>query len=158
MEEHTQINTDYDLESEYKPDPLIPQGNFLGSLTGVSYNPENYGLTFIVTLADNGGYMSDGETLIDGGRVFKQVWFPRPGDENVQTKDGKKTKRQSKINMLKEFADTMELDMGTKEKLQTALENGDWIGIPVVVTVNIEFSEFRQGTINTVTKMVRRKD
>ena len=80
MTEQAQINTDFDLEGEYKPDPLIPQANYLGSITGVTYNPENYGLTFIVTLSDNGGYMSDGETPIDGGRVFKTVWFPRPDD------------------------------------------------------------------------------
>lgn len=153
--EQAQINTDFDLEGEYKPDPLIPQANYLGSITGVSYNPDNYGLTFIVTLADNGGYMSDGETSIDGGRVFKTVWFPRPGDEKTMTSDGKKTKRQSKINMLKEFAETMELDMGTKEKLQTAMENGDWIGIPVVVAV--EISEYQGRKSNPVNKMVRQK-
>jgi hypothetical protein len=156
MNEQVQINTDFDLESEYKADPLIPQANYLGSITGVSYNPENYGLTFIVTLADNGGYMSDGETPIDGGRVFKTVWFPRPGDETEMTSDGKKTKRQSKINMLKEFADKMELDMGTKEKLQAAIENGDWIGIPVVASV--EISEYLGRQTNPVNKMVRRKD
>lgn len=149
----TNINTDYDLESEYKEDPLIPQANYLGNITGVSYNPENYGLTFIITLADNGGYMSDGETPIDGGRVFKTIWFPRPDDDKVQTSDGKKTKRQSKINMLKEFADVMKLDMGTKEKLQQALENGDWIGIPVVASV--EISEYQGRKSNPVNKMVR---
>lgn len=149
----TNINTDYDLESEYKEDPLIPQGNYLGSITGVSYNPENYGLTFIITLADNSGYMSDGETPIDGGRVFKTVWFPRPDDDKVQTSDGKKTKRQSKINMLKEFADVMKLDMGTSDKLQQALENGDWIGISVVASV--EISEYQGRKSNPVNKMVR---
>ena len=156
MDEQAPINTDYDLESEYKPDPLIPQANYLGNITGVKYNPENYGLTFIVTLADNGGYMSDGETPIDGGRVFKTVWFPKPDDDKVQTSDGKKTKRQSKINMLKEFADTMELDMGTAAKLQEAISNGDWIGIPVVVSV--EISEYLGRQTNPVNKMVRQKD
>ncbi len=152
-DEQAQINTDFDLESEYKEDPLIPQANYLGSITGVTYNPENYGLTFIVTLADNGGYMSDGETPIDGGRVFKSVWFPRPGDESTMTSDGKKTKRQSKINMLTEFARVMDLEMNTKEQLQTAMANGDWIGIAVVVSV--EISEYQGRKSNPVNKMVR---
>ena len=155
MDEQVQINTDFDLESEYKEDPLIPQVTLLGSITGVTYNTENYGLTFVVTLADNGGYMSDGETPIDGGRVFKTVWFPRPGDDSVQTSDGKKTKRQSKINMIKEFANIMELKMNTKEELQTAMANGDWIGIPVVVSV--EISEYQGRKSNPVNKMVRQK-
>jgi len=156
MTEQTQINTDFNLENEYKPDPLIPQGNYLGSITGISYNPENYGLTFTVTLSDNGGFMSDGETPIDGGRVFKRVWFPRPGDESTMTADGRKTKRQSKINMLKDFADAMELDMGTTDKLQEAMENGDWIGIPV--TVAVEISEYQGNVRNDVGRMVRQKE
>ncbi len=153
--EQAQINTEFDLEGEYKPDPLIPQGTYLGSVTGVKYNPENYGLTFTVTLADNGGFMSDGETPIDGGRVFKSVWFPKPDDGEIMTSDGKKTKRQSKINMLRDFANAMELDMGTPDKLRTAIENGDWIGVPVVVAV--EISEYQGRTTNPVNKMVRQK-
>ena len=99
--------------------------------------------------------MSDGETPIDGGRVFKTLWLPKPDDANTMTSDGKKTKRQSKINMLKDFADAMELDMGTTEKVKEAMNNGDWIGILVVVSV--EISEYLGRQTNPVNKMVRQK-
>jgi len=154
MEE--QINTAYNLDEEYKPDPLIPQGNYLGSVTAVGYKAEAYCITWTITLADNGGHMSDGQTPIDGGRVFARNWLPKPTDESEMTSDGRKTKRQSKINMLKDFAAALDVNMNTPETVNESISNGDWIGIPVVVTVGI--SEYQGRTRNEVNKVNRRPE
>lgn len=154
--EQDQINTEYNLDEEYKPDPLIPQGNYLGSVTAVGHKAESYCITWSITLADNGGLMSDGQTPIDGGRVFARNWLPKPSDENEMTSDGRKTKRQSKINMLKDFAAALEVDMNTPAMVNESIANGDWVGIPVTVAVGI--SEYQGRTRNEVGKVERRTE
>ena len=98
------IESDFDLDSEYKPNPLIPNGGYHGGITEVKLDTEQQCIVFTITLSDNGGVMTDGETSIDGVTVQQRVWLPKPGDENELTKNGKSTKRQSKINMMQDQA------------------------------------------------------
>lgn len=130
-------DTEFDLEDEYKPEPLVPNGNFRGNVTGVAFDPQQNCIAWKVTLDGNGGLMSDGETSIDGWAGYKRVWLPKVGDDNVMTKDGRQTKRQSKINMMKRFAEDMRVNMNSPKLIATAIANQDWVGIPVIVAMGM---------------------
>ena len=129
---------DFNVEDEYKPDPLIVKGTYNGAVTKVVYEGSKACITWTVCLHDNGGVMNDGQTPVDGAHVFFRNWLPRPGDEEIMTKSGKNTKRQSKINMLKKFADDLRLDMSTPTKIATALAEQQWVGLEVAVDVDID--------------------
>lgn len=146
------LETDYDLEDEYKPEPLVPGGNYRGNVVGVTYEAEAHAIAFKVTLADNGGVMSDGETNIDGWTGYKRVWVPKPGDRNEMTKDGRQTKRQSKINMQKRFADGMKINMNTPAITATAIAEQNWVGLAVIVSMTL--SEYQGITRNEINRMV----
>lgn len=145
-------DTEFDLEDEYKPEPLVPKGNFRGNVVGVAYEPMNNSIAWKVCLADNGGMMSDGETPIDGSHHYVRNWMPRPDDEKKMTKDGRQTKRQSKINMMKRFAEDMKINMNTAKIIAEAIRNQDWIGISVIVAISI--GEWEGRIRNETGKMV----
>lgn len=150
-EENELGEVDFDVENEYKPDPLIPKATYHGAVTKVSYNGAQACIVWDICLHDNGGAMNDGETPVDGAHVFFRNWLPRAGDEATMTKSGRSTKRQSKINMLKGFADNMKIDMSTPQKIAMALAEQEWVGLEVDVEVDID--EY-QGTFrNTVNRM-----
>jgi hypothetical protein len=134
---------DFNLEEEYKPDPLIPQGTYHGNVTKVIVDPERSAIVWSITLVDNGGVLSDGETPVDGSSINFSNWLPKPGDESVMTATGRSTKRQSKINQLKKFADKNDLDMSTPKAIMEHIQNGDWIGMEVDVTVTLREYEGR---------------
>lgn len=129
---------DFNVDDEYKPDPLIPKGSYHASVTKVSFNPAQHCIVWDLCLHDNGGVMNDGETPIDGAHVWFRNWLPKPGDENELTKSGKNNKRQSKINMLKDFSNELGIDMSTPTKIGTSLAEAEWIGIEVDVDVDID--------------------
>ena len=136
------IETDFNLEEEYKPPPLAPQGNYIGNTTGVTFDQSNQALVWETVLVDNGGVMSDGETPVDGQKFYYRNWLPRPGDKEIMTASGRSTKRQAKINM------------GTPKAVQDAIEAGDWVGLDVLVSLGI--SEYQGRVRNEITKMVAR--
>jgi len=78
--------------------------------------------------------------------------MPKAGDKNEMTKDGRQTKHQSKINMMKRFADGMKINMNTKQIIAEAIANQDWVGIPVIVSITL--SEYQGVTRNQINKMV----
>ena len=148
-----QFDTDFNVNDEYKPDPLCPQGNYTGHVTNVKFDPVQQAIVWEVVLQGNDGYMSDGETPIDGARFFYRNWLPRSGDENTMTSSGRSTKRQAKINMMQQFASGMQVLMSTKEEIVEALSEGLWLGIPVLVKMNNETYEGR--TSSRIQNMVR---
>jgi hypothetical protein len=150
------LDTDFDLEDEYKTEPLVPGGNYRGNVIAVAYEPADHAVAFKVTLDGNGGVMSDGETAIDGWSGYRRVWLPKRGDENVMTKDGRQTKRQSKINMSKRFAENMKINMNTPKIIATAIANQDWVGIPVIVAIVL--SEYQGVTRNQINNMVQAEE
>lgn len=153
MEDFAGISSlDFDVDSEYKPEPLIPNGVYYGSVTSFSFDSEKNCLVWGIALNGNDGFASDGETLIDGMTVFYRNWLPKSGDENEYSANGKVTKRQSKINMLKRFMNDMKIDIGTPQKLAEAISNQEFIGKEVKVTVNI--SEYNGQVRNDVSKMI----
>lgn len=143
----------FDVDAEYKPDPLIPGGRYHGVATKVTYKPDRYCISWDFCLHDNGGIMSDDETPIDGAHVIFNNWLPKPEDESVLTKSGKTNKRQSKLNMLKDFKDTLEIAMNTPTEIVTALNEGHWIGIEADLEITVEEYQGRfKNTVNRVYK------
>jgi hypothetical protein len=151
-----QFDTDFNLEDEYKPAPLCPQGVYRGHTTRVTFDPEGQCIIWNVTLQGNPGTMSDGETPIDGQVFYYRNWLPKSGDENIMTASGRQTKRQAKINMMSEFASKMRIDMKTKEQIVTALSEGLWLGIPVLAKLTI--GEYQGRSRNEVSDMTRDTD
>ena len=129
---------DFNVKDEYKADPLVPNGTYHGAVTKVSFNASQASINWSICLNDNGGLLSDGETPLDGSYVFYTNWLPRPGDEDLMTASGKNTKRQSKINMLSEFAEALDIDMSTPQAIMEGIQDGQWIGMAVDVTTQIE--------------------
>lgn len=151
------FDTDFDIDAEYKPVPLCPKGNYTGSVTGVSWDAEAAALIWeVVTDNSNEGLMSDGETTIAGQSFTCRNWFPKAGDENERSKSGRMSKRQAKINMIKDFAEKMKVDMNSPKAIIAAVQNSDWIGIPVIISINIEVYQGRSR--NSISKMVRMAD
>jgi hypothetical protein len=95
---------------------------------------------------------SDGKTPIDGMELWYRNWLPKAGDENEFSKNGKTTKRQSKINMLKKFAEKMKINMGTPQIIANAISEGEWIGNEVVIDVTV--SEYKGEVRNEINGMV----
>lgn len=152
--EGTHIESDFSLDDEYKPDPLAPTGNYFGHTVGVAFEQGNQAVAWKVTLNDNGGVMSDGETPIDGQSFYYRNWLPKPGDENLMTVSGRSTKRQAKINMMKQFATEMQVNMDTPLDIMTGIESGEWVDIPVLVGLGID--EYQGRSRNQISRMVRR--
>ena len=152
----TQFQTDFNLDDEYKPAPLAPQGNYRGHTTQVQFDPVAQSIVWQVTLQENDGLMSDGETPIDGQQFYYRNWLPRIGDEDIPTKSGRMNKRQAKINMMKEFADKMQIQMADTKVILENLTEGNWVGIPVIIKVGI--GEYEGRTRNEVNDMIRDPD
>lgn len=135
MEEGMNLEADFNVDDEYKPDPLIPQGTYHAAVTAVTFDSEVQAIVWKFCLHDNGGTMSDGETPVDGAVCVYRNWLPRVGDENELTSNGRSTKRQSKINMLKQFSAGIGIDMSTPQIIIAALQNQEWVGLEVDVQV-----------------------
>lgn len=150
-------NTDFNLDDEYKPEPLAPMGTYTGAIKKVSFESSNNAIAWEVVANGNMGVlMADGQTPLDGSVFFYRNWLPKKGDENVRTKSGRTTKRQAKINMLKRFQDDMQIDMNTGEAVMEAIHNQEWLGMSVVFTLGIE--EYEGQTRNVIKKMVRSEE
>jgi hypothetical protein len=154
--EGTHIESDFSLDDEFKPDPLAPTGNYFGHTVAVAFEQGNQAVAWKVTLNDNGGVMSDGETPIDGQSFYYRNWLPRPGDENLMTVSGRSTKRQAKINMMKQFATEMQVNMDTPAAIMEGIESGEWVDIPVLVGLGID--EYQGRSRNQISRMVRRAE
>jgi hypothetical protein len=130
---------DFNVKDEYKAPPLIPTGNgYHAACMDVTFDASKHAIVWDLCLHDNGGVMSDEETPIDGARVYYRNWLPKPGDENIPTKSGKSSKRQAKINMLRDFSSATELSMDTPQEIATALSEGLWIGMEFDVDISVK--------------------
>ena len=153
MPQDSQFESDFSVQDEFKPDPLAPVGSYRGHVIQVHFDPEGQSIVWTAALQGNPGVMSDGATPIDGQRFQFRNWLPRPGDENTMTPKGRSTKRQAKVNMLKQFADGMKINMNGKAEIIKGITEGLWLGIPVVVKLSLRTYEGR--TFNDIERMVR---
>ena len=144
---------DFDVESEYKPTPLIPKGIYEGYVTSVKYNPTDQTIDWVITLEGNDSdlTMLDNETPVNGATLGYRNFLPKPGDELEKTKTGRQTKRQAKINMMKDFADNMGVEMKNPTQILESISNADWIGLRARVTVGYRMWEGR--TFNNIDKI-----
>ena len=83
--------------------------------------------------------------------LYGRNYFPKPGDEEEMSASGRTTKRQSKINMAKRFAEDMKIRFGTVHDIAENIADGNWIGIRVACDVGI--SEYMGQVRNEVGKM-----
>jgi len=141
---------DFNIQDEYVPDPVLPNGTYHGAVTKVTFNSSKHTINWSICLHDNGGFMSDNTTPIDGSYAYYTNLLPVPGDENNMIKSGKQTKRQWKINALAEFCEKLSIDMSTPQKILTALEEQIWVGMEV--TVDTEIQEYN-GTVSSRVKL-----
>lgn len=153
MEQEMQFESDFNVEDEYKPDPLCPVGTYRGHVVQVSFNGEQQCIVWKIVLAENGGAMSDGETPVDGSAHYYRNWLPRSGDEGIRTPSGRSHKRAAKISMLKRFAEGMVVKMNTKEEIIQGITEGLWIGIPVFAKITLD--TYQGVTRNQVDQMTR---
>ena len=147
------LNSDFNLNDEYKPTPLAPGGNYKANIVAVAHEASKYALAFKICFVENGVVMSDGETQLDGTHEYYRAWLPKPGDENEMQANGKVTKRQGKINSMKRLADDLKIDMNTPQAIAQAVIEQSWIGIPVIASLDVE--EYQGVIRNRVTKIVR---
>lgn len=137
------FDSDFNIEDDYKPEPLCAKGNYKGNTTKVFFG-DNGLLAFQVTLEGNEGFCSDGETPIDGMQHTCRVWLPSPADREILSANGKGTKFQSKVNMMARFAKRMQLNMNTMDDIRQAVTDADWIGLPCLASLGI--SEWPEGS------------
>ena len=147
------MNMDFNLNDEYKPTPLAPGGNYKANIVAVSHEASKHCIAFKICFVENNMLMSDGETQLDGTHEYFRAWLPKPGDENEMQSNGKVTKRQGKINSMKRLADDLKIDMNTPQSIARAIIEQQWIGIPVIASLDLE--EYQGVTRNRVTKIVR---
>lgn len=131
-----EITTSFNLENDFKPEPLVPNGTYSGNVVDMTYKADKACFAWKVTLDGNGGYLSDGETSVDGVQLYFNNWLPKKGDEAIMTPSGRSSKFQSKVNMLKQFADGMKLNLNTIDTVKEAIANGEYIGIAVMVKIS----------------------
>lgn len=144
---------DFDLEDEYKPAPLIPDGTYPGAITSATFN--GLQLSFQVTFNDTQTFLTDGESSVDGAILSYNVWFPKAGDDQVLIKSGTMSKKQWKINNAKEVGDKLGININTRTIINESISNGDWIGIPVHAKVAIK-DDANYGIRNEISQLTKR--
>jgi hypothetical protein len=137
------MDSEFDLDAEYKAPPLIPQGTYTANVVDTVWDGEAQTIEWAFTLVDNGGVLSDGTTPVDGVMLSAKNWLPKAGDENELTKSGKMTKRQAKINMLFDFLRDMKCPEKTSVEINRALSNKEWIGKRAKLQVGVRTYEGR---------------
>ena len=145
------VDTDFNVDDDYKPEPLVRGGTYKGNVSSVSRKGSR--VIWKVVLAENGGYMSDGETEVDGGEYTFNNWLPKKTDRGERTKSGK-DKWQTKVNMLKRFQDDLGVNMATTAQIDEAIEEMLWVGMPVSVTMKNE--TYRGMTTSRIDSMKKR--
>lgn len=155
QEEEQESAADFDVDDEYKPTPVIPNGNYLASITGAKVDGAR--LAIQITFAENGDeyVMSDGETKVDGAQETYNVWLPKAGDEKELTKSGKQTKRQWKINNMKKVGEKLGIQLQSLGQIREDADSGVWVGHEVVAVVGVR--EYKGEIQNEVTDLVERK-
>lgn len=143
---------DFNLDDDYKPDPLLRQGTYKGNVTEVARKGSR--VIWKVVLDENGGFMSDGETEVDGTTYTFNNWLPRDADREERTASGK-NKFQTKVNMLKRFADGMGLNMVSIATIDQAIDEMLWVGLPVFVEMK---NETYQGMTSSRINNMKKRD
>lgn len=133
------FDDDFDLDRDYTPTPIIPKGDYWGNITRTGLNKEANSIDFTCLFEGNGDDVcADGETPVDGISAVFKLWLPKPEDATKYIKSGGMTKRQFKLNAIKEFIDSMGFSANTMQEIKSALENGDWLTDGVKINVQVD--------------------
>ncbi len=156
-EENYNPMPDFDIEDDFVADPLIARGFYSGSVTKVTLVPDKYYIMWEITFDENGGTMSDETTPIDGSKLIFFVYLPKPGDKDNLTKSGKSNKHQSKINMMRQFADSLEITplMKNLSTIAEAIDNAEFMGISVSAEVVID--DYNGRITNKINKLIMQR-
>jgi len=126
---------DFNLEEDIEPIPLTPKGVYHAHVTKIDYDEEDNFIMWEFTLVENDGYMSDEITPIDGSVQSLRNYLPNPEDKDNLTKSGKQTIYQSKLRFLKEHFDKLGIKAKSLSEIREAVDNQDWLGMSVDVTI-----------------------
>lgn len=139
------FDTSFDVDADYKPTPLAIGGSYKGNIKGVKLDPKTSRVIFNIVLEGNDDVLcSDGETPVDGIEMDSSLWLPKAGDKEALNKKGNMTKFQSKINMMRSFAERTGFNVNSFAAIKEAVDDAEWIGTPVIAKVDIEVYQGRQ--------------
>lgn len=126
----------FNIEAEYVPDPLLPDGTYKGIITKVELKPDVGILEFTAELQGNEGiFCVDGITPADGKTSRFALWLLQKGDELVKSQFSSLTKRQEGIRTIKRFREKMKIEIGSEQDIIHAIESQEWLSIPVFASV-----------------------
>lgn len=148
----TGLTEDFSVADEYKPSPLLFKGLYNGTITDHTIDQDKQCAVIDVTLNENGSYMNDDFTPVDGVTLKYKIWFPRQGDDQEYTKTGRMTKRQAKINMLRDISNALKIDLNSAGAVNKAMFEKTWVGMSVKASVSI--SEYEGRLFNNVDKLI----
>jgi len=134
----TEYNDDFDLDSDYKPVPLIPAGEYQGNIVEARLDDQIGAIVIVGQLQNNPEQVcSDGETPVDGQSVALKIWLPKSGDENTMTPKGTQTKRQWKLNNIKDTLDKLGIVAPTMTAIRDQIASGEWLRDGVLISVEV---------------------
>lgn len=133
-----EYNDDFDLDSDYKPVPLIPSGDYAGNIVETRVDDQIGAIVIVGQLQNNPEQVcSDGDTPVDGQSVALKLWLPKSGDETTMTPKGNQTKRQWKLNNIKESLDKLGIVAPTMTAIRDQIASGAWLLDDVVISVEV---------------------
>ncbi|HED38708.1 MAG TPA: hypothetical protein ENI76_10780 [Ignavibacteria bacterium] len=146
MNEEAGVNVGMDMDfnaSEEAIDiPFLAEGVYIAKIQSVMYKTDISLLEITWVLENNGGTYPGTEFSIDGAKVKQNIWLPKAGDEKEMSANGKMTKRQSKLNSLKRFCETLGVSGNTPEEINDAILSGSWGGVTGRITVKVKEDDY----------------
>lgn len=142
MSEDTNVqefDDNFDLDADYKPVPLIPAGIYNGNIIGARIDEGMGAIVIDAQLQGNDDQTcSDAETPVDGQSVSLRIWLPKAEDSEKMTPKGNMTKKQWKINNMKDCFNKLGIEALTMSDIKAQIEDGSWIqdGVNVDVELN----------------------
>jgi hypothetical protein len=134
---------------------MAPEGSYTANIVDTDFDAQRQQILFVIALEGNDGYLTDGETPIDGYRVFNRVNIPTEADRQRVNKAGRNM-FDSKLAMLKRQFNDLGVEVKTPDDIADALESKAWVGIPLVIKVSQ--NEWDGKVSNRVDFMARRNE
>ena len=129
---------DFNLNNDVKVAPVAVDGNYFGAISGGKVDLKSAQVQIEITLNENGGVLSDGETPVDGYRFTHRLFLPKPEDKNLMTASGRESKWQWKVNNMAKFFANIGVSLPTLSAIDQACKDGDLVGTDVKVELTTE--------------------
>lgn len=130
-EKEVSVDTDFNLETDYKETPILYTGEYTGAITDEKMAKGL--IQFELTVGDNqeNEVCTDGQTQSAGCKAYYKIWLPVAGDREKLVKSGKQTKFQWKINNMAEAFKALEFPQRSFAEISEAVNNKDHVGVDV---------------------------